>query len=99
MNWEAVMGGGSRQEKRKFSKKFSKLDALLGADAGVEWVLDFGHLGHQVSSFDQRGWRVATGHDYMQGRLRTADAANFFQDFLDRKQTITQDIHQLIKYQ
>ena len=65
MNREVVSGSGCGQGKRKFPRKLSEFDPLLGPDAGVEWVLDFGNLGYQVCGFDQFRGRVATGYDDM----------------------------------
>lgn len=43
----------------------SKLYPLLGADACVEWMFYFTHLRHQVGSFNQFGWRIASGDNYV----------------------------------
>src|SRR6266496_5741017 len=43
----------------------SPLDPLLAADAPVEGMLELAHLGDEVGDLDQRGGRVAAGHDHV----------------------------------
>src|SRR6266498_207585 len=43
----------------------SPLDPPLAADAPVEGMLELAHLGDEVGDLDQRGGRVAAGHDHV----------------------------------
>ena len=52
-----------RKGNRKRYRFFLELDALLGADAGGEWVFYFAHLSNEVRGFDQFRWSVAAGND------------------------------------
>ena len=52
-----------------FAGNLSEFDALLGADAGTERMLDFFHLGDQIGGLDKLGRGVAAGNDDVQSRL------------------------------
>ena len=78
--------------------KSSKFYSLLGADTGVKWVLDFGHLGDQVGGFDECGWRVAAGHDDVQCGLGGTNTAKLFKHFSDRQEVVTEYVNELIEH-
>ena len=54
-----------RQHDYRILPSFLKLDPLLRADPGSEWMLYFRHLRYQVGGFNQRWWGVAAGYDDM----------------------------------
>src|SRR2546423_107478 len=80
-----------------FTVNLSEFNALLGADAGVERMLDLFHLSDQIGGRNKFGRGAAARNDDMQSRLRSADPLNFFQHFRKRQQVITQHVNKFIE--
>ena len=57
------------------------------------------HLRYEIGSFNQLRWRISAGNDNVQSRLRGANRAKFFHNFVQRQHLVSEHINQFVKDQ